>query len=156
MNSYERYIGMIKGQKVDIVPRIPILMHFAAKYIDASYADFAGDHSTMFQANKKLILDFGFDQLDIMSDPWRETTAFGAKIKYRPDTIPECVYCPLADTKDLTSLEKPDMATSERLKTALLTIDDYKHFAWKKYSIDRKSTRLNSSHTDISRMPSSA
>ena len=28
--------------------------------------------------------------------------------------------------------------------------------AWRGHSLDRKSTRLNSSHTDISRMPSSA
>ena len=27
---------------------------------------------------------------------------------------------------------------------------------WQRYFLDRKSTRLNSSHTDISRMPSSA
>ena len=32
----------------------------------------------------------------------------------------------------------------------------YWHFANKKEILDRKSTRLNSSHTDISRMPSSA
>ena len=31
------------------------------------------------------------------------------------------------------------------------------HRVWKKFTLaDRKSTRLNSSHTDISRMPSSA
>jgi MtaA/CmuA family methyltransferase len=135
MNSYERYVGMVKGQKVDVVPRIPILMHFAAKYINTSYENFARDHTAMFQANKALVLDFGFDQLDIMSDPWRETTAFGAKIKYRQDTIPECIYHPLGDTKNLTALDKPDVAVSERLRTAILTIDDYKNFAWKKYSI---------------------
>ena len=30
------------------------------------------------------------------------------------------------------------------------------HFSYVYFYIDRKSTRLNSSHTDISRMPSSA
>ncbi|MHC4634711.1 MAG: uroporphyrinogen decarboxylase family protein [Planctomycetota bacterium] len=135
MNSYERYVGMINGQKVDCVPRIPILMHFAAKYINTSYANFARDHRVMFQANKALVLDFGFDQLDIMSDPWRETTAFGGQIEYLENTIPKCTYHPLGDTKNLASLDKPNPATSERLKTAILTIDAYKDFAWKKYSI---------------------
>jgi MtaA/CmuA family methyltransferase len=135
MNSYERYMGMINGQKVDCVPRIPILMHFAAGYINTSYANFARDHRVMFQANKALILDFGFDQLDILSDPWRETTAFGGQIEYLENTIPKCTYHPLGDTKNLASLDKPNPATSERLKTAILTIDAYKDFAWKKYSI---------------------
>ena len=135
MNSYERYIGMIKGQKVDFVPRVPILMHFAAKYINTSFANFARDPMVLFQANKALVLDFGIDQLDIMSDPWRETTAFGGQIKYLENTIPECVRHPLSETKNLALLDKPDLVTSERLKTALLAIDIYKNFAWKKYSI---------------------
>ena len=135
MNSYERYLGMVKGQKVDYVPRIPILMHFAAKYINASYADFAKDPKVMFQANKALVLDFGFDQLDIMSDPWRETTAFGGQIEYLESTTPKCVYHPLGDTKNLTILDKPNPITSERLKAVILVIDAYKDFAWKKYSI---------------------
>ena len=61
MNSYERYIGMVKGQAVDYVPRIPILMHFAAKYINASYADFARDYQVQTAANQRLVEDFGFD-----------------------------------------------------------------------------------------------
>ncbi|MHC4125942.1 MAG: uroporphyrinogen decarboxylase family protein [Planctomycetota bacterium] len=135
MNSYERYMGMINGQKVDCVPRIPILMHFAAGYINTSYANFARDHRVMFQANKALVLDFGFDQLDIMSDPWRETTAFGGRIEYLENTIPKCVHHPLGDTKNLASLDKPNPVTSERLKTVILAIDAYKNFGWKKYSI---------------------
>lgn len=135
MNGYERYTGMINGQKVDCVPRIPILMHFAAKYINTSYEKFARDHKVMFQANKALVLDFDFDQLDIMSDPWRETTAFGGQIKYLENTVPKCVYHPLGETKNLASLDKPNPATSERLKTAISAIDAYKNFGWKKYSI---------------------
>ena len=135
MNSYERYMGMINGQRVDCVPRIPILMYFAAKYINSSYADFARDHRIMFEANKSLVLDFGFDQLDIMSDPWREATAFGGRIEYLEETVPKCVYHPLGDTKNLASLDKPNPVTSERLKGAIMVIDSYKEFGWKKYSI---------------------
>ena len=38
----------------------------------------------------------------------------------------------------------------------LARIEDYKGHLYLVYAADRKSTRLNSSHTDISRMPSSA
>lgn len=134
MNSYERYMGMIKGERVDFVPRIPILMHYAARYIKASYADFAGDFRVMFEANKRLIEDFGFEQLDVMSDPYRETSAFGGQITYSETTVPRCT-APLADSKDLTLLTRPDPLTSERMKNGIDCIDEYKKFGFKKYSI---------------------
>lgn len=134
MNGYERYTGMLSGAKVDCLPRIPILMHFAARHVGAAYADFAGDHRVMFEANKRLVLDYGFDQLDIMSDPYRETSAFGGAITYREDTIPLCL-APLADSKDLDLLARPDPRTSERLLNALRCIDAYQEFGHRKYSI---------------------
>ncbi|MCX5637008.1 MAG: uroporphyrinogen decarboxylase family protein [Planctomycetota bacterium] len=134
MNSYDRYMGMVKGRKVDIVPRIPILMHFAARHINASYADFAGDYRVMFEANKALVLDFGFDQLDIMSDPYRETSAFGGQITYLQTTVPRCT-APLADTKCLKTLAKPDPLRSPRMKNSIDCIREYKKFGCRKYSI---------------------
>ncbi|OHB49633.1 MAG: hypothetical protein A2Y10_05595 [Planctomycetes bacterium GWF2_41_51] len=135
MNSFERYVGMVTGSKVDYVPRIPILMHFAAKYINSSYADFASNYKVMFEANKKLVEDFGIDQLDIMSDPWREMTAFGGEIEYIEDSVPKCTKHPLRDLKNLNLLYKPDPLKSSRLKSAIQVIDEYKKFGWKKYSI---------------------
>ncbi|MBI9017981.1 MAG: hypothetical protein JEZ07_12050 [Phycisphaerae bacterium] len=134
MNSYERYIAMVKGQKVDFVPRIPILMHFAADHINASYADFASDHKVMCKAGIELANDFGIDQLDILSDPYRETTAWGGNITYVQDTTPRC-SSPLHDNKDFSLLAKPDIYQSERLKNALDGIDLYKESGYKKYSI---------------------
>ena len=104
-------MGMLGGAKVDCVPRIPILMHFAAQHVGATYADFARDHSVMFEANKRLVLDYGFDQLDIMSDPYRETSAFGGEISYRDDTTPLCSAL-LADSKNFDLLAKPHPQTS--------------------------------------------
>jgi len=80
---------MVKRQPVDIVPRIPILMHYAADYISASYAEFAADYRVMTESKLKLADDFGIDIVDVMSDPYRETTAFGGRIEYRPDTTPK-------------------------------------------------------------------
>lgn len=135
MNSYERYLGMVRGQKVDIVPRIPILMHFAADYINAAYSDFAADYQVMTAAKLKLAEAFDFDLVDIMSDPYRETTAFGGQIEYRPDTTPKCIKAPLGDAKDLRQLQIPEINTSERLSNAVKAIEAYKVRAWKQYSI---------------------
>ncbi len=133
MNSYQRYISMIKGQKTDIVPRIPVLMHFAADYITASYADFCRDYKTMVKANVALIEDFKFDQLDVMSDPYCETTAFGGKITYLETTVPACTH-PMADTMDFSVLGKPDLS-AKRVVERINAIKAYKDYAFKKYSI---------------------
>jgi len=134
MNGFQRYMGMARGRKVDIVPRIPILMHFAARHIHASYADFARDYRVLFEANKRLVLDYGFEQLDIMSDPYRETSAFGGQITYRESGVPRCT-APLEDSKDLGLLAKPDPGKSERLKNALNCLDAYREFGYHRYSI---------------------
>ncbi|HOF39906.1 MAG TPA: uroporphyrinogen decarboxylase family protein [Candidatus Hydrogenedentes bacterium] len=135
MNSYERYMGMVKGEKVDFVPRVPILMHFAARYAGVTYGDFARDAATLVAVNRKLIEDFGFEQLDIMSDPWRETVDFGGTIEYLDDAVPKCTRHPLADSRDLGMLLQPDPQSSERMSNALRALALYKDFGYKQYSI---------------------
>ena len=82
MNSYQRYVGMLRGQSVDVVPRIPILMHYAAHHANMTYADFARDYRQFTKHKSQMIEEYDFEQLDLMSDPWRETTAFGGQIEY--------------------------------------------------------------------------
>ena len=134
MNSYQRYIGMVRGEKVDIVPRIPVLMHFGADYLGVSYADFASRADVMFNVNRKLVADFGFDQLDIMSDPFRETSAYGGKVTYMETTIPKCTR-PLKDSKDMSLLKTLNPFTSPRLKATVDCIGMYKEFSDQEHSI---------------------
>ncbi len=114
MNSYERVMATLEGRKADCVPRIPILMHFAASYIGASYGDFCRDHRIKVRANRKLVEEIGFDQLDVMSDPWTETTAFGGAIEDLDDAVPRCSP-PLENSKDLAILDTPHPAQSARI-----------------------------------------
>ena len=134
MNSFERYMAMVKGEKADIVPRIPILMHFAAEHINSSYADFAREHKVMCEANQRLVVDYDFDLLDVMSDPYRETSAFGGEISYMETTVPRCT-APLANSKDISTLLRPDPGKSERMVNAIKGIEAYKEFGYEKYSI---------------------
>lgn len=134
MNSFERYMKMVKGEKVDFVPRVPILMHFAAKYINASYNNFSRDYRILVQANRSLVQNFGIDQLDIMSDPWRETSAFGGKIEYYEDTIPSCTH-PLENSKNLSKLKKPNPFRSPRMLNAINAIKEFKKLVGGEYSI---------------------
>jgi len=88
MNSYERYINMIEGREVDIVPRHPILMAFAAYFIGSDYAAFASGPHVMVEANIRCAEAFGSDQVDVMSDPYCETQGYGAEIIYVKDGVP--------------------------------------------------------------------
>ena len=99
MNSLERYLGVIKGEKVDFLPRTPILMQYAAEYIGSNYGVFASDWRVLVEANRRCAEDFGFDQLSCISDPYRETQGFGAEIKYVENGVPQSTH-PLESSKD--------------------------------------------------------
>ena len=43
MTSLERYLATVQGRATDMLPRVPILMQFAAEHIGSNYAAFASD-----------------------------------------------------------------------------------------------------------------
>lgn len=114
MNSRDRYMTVLSGRTADHVPRIPILMQFAAKYIGSNYGAFASDHRVLVKANEACARDFGMDQVSCISDPYRETHGFGGEITYVTDGVPRCKH-PLSDDKDLKNLAVPDPMKSERM-----------------------------------------
>ena len=65
MNSLERYLATVRGQSADFLPRVPILMQFAAEHIGSNYAEFAADWSVLVDANLRCRDEFGFDQVSI-------------------------------------------------------------------------------------------
>jgi len=134
MNSLERYLKTIRGEPVDHLARIPIVMQFAAEHIGSNYAAFASDYRVLVEANIRCAEDFGFDQLSAISDPYRETHGFGAEIEYPPDSVPRCVSLPLKG-KDLTVLKNPDPYTSERMFDRIEAIKLYKEKSQGQYSI---------------------
>jgi len=135
MNSLERYLGVIRGQQVDFLPRLPILMQFAAEYIGSNYGAFASDYRVLVESNLRCAADFGMDQVSVISDPYRETQGFGAKIVYITDGVPRCPHPPLADTKDLSSLPHPDPLQAERMLDRVNAVRSYKQKVDGKYSI---------------------
>ncbi|MCK5740423.1 hypothetical protein KAH55_14635 [bacterium] len=135
MNSNDRYTATIQGRATDFLPRLPILMQYAAEYIGSNYAAFASDYRTMVAANIQCVHDFGIDQLNTMSDPYRETQGYGAEIIYLENNVPKCRKHPLEDSKDLQSLLRPDPLKSERMLDRLNAVVSYhKQFAGE-YSI---------------------
>ncbi|MGB5747635.1 MAG: uroporphyrinogen decarboxylase family protein, partial [Desulfobacterales bacterium] len=134
MNSYERYLGVLKGTPVDFLPRTPILMQYAAEHIGADYAGFAADHQILVKANLTCAKEFGFDQISCISDPYRETQGFGASIKYIKNGPPISTH-PLKENKRLASLKKPDPLAPGRMLDRIKAIQVYKKQCAQAYSI---------------------
>ncbi len=134
MNGYERYMGVIKGNKVDYLPRIPILMQYAAEFIGANYGKFASNYNVLVESNIKCAEHFGIDQLSCISDPYRETHGFGSKVEFIKDGVPRSTH-PLKETKDLSVLMKPDSLKSERMLDRIKAAENYKQKYGGQYSI---------------------
>ncbi len=134
MTGLERYRNMIEGKPCDIVPRVPILMQFAAEYIGSNYGAFASDYSVLVEANLRCAKDFGMDQVSCISDPYRETQGFGGIIEYVPDGVPRCT-APIQGSRDLNALDSPDPNRSERMLDRVRAAEAFKDQAEDRYSI---------------------
>ena len=134
MNSFERYRAILNGDQVDILPRIPILMQYAAEYINSDYAAFASDYKILVDANIQCAKKFGFDQLSCISDPYRETEGFGSEITYLKDGPPQSTH-PLEKEKNLSILKNPDPLQSIRMFDRVKAVQAYKRDYFEQYSI---------------------
>lgn len=135
MTPRERYLSVLRGGRPDILPRLPILMQFAAEYIGSNYGAFASDHRVRVEAYLRCAEDFGFDQVNTLSDPYCETSGFGAPIEYQRDGVPICLKPPLEDDRDFEKLPRPDPHRSPRMLDRLEQLRMYRNRGGDRYSI---------------------
>ncbi len=115
MTKIEQFRSLLQdGALTDKVLFRPILMYFAARFIEKSYGEFASDYNVLAEANLRCMDEFGLDMLGLISDPYRETSAFGAKIKYIPNGVPRCLNYVVESADDIVALKNPDVYKSER------------------------------------------
>ena len=134
MNGRDRYTRVLDGEPVDFLPRIPILMQYAAEHIGSDYAVFAADHRVLVRANQACARAFGFDQVSCISDPYRETQGFGGVVEYVSDGPPRSTH-PLADRRDLSALARPDPTRSPRMLDRVRAVRAYRATCGEDYSI---------------------
>lgn len=96
------------------IPFHPILMHFAARYAGHSYGRFASDYKALVESNMRCKEDFGMDAVGVISDPYRETAAFGAKITFPDEAVPRCMEILVRSREDIAKLKNPDVYREER------------------------------------------
>jgi MtaA/CmuA family methyltransferase len=115
MNKKEKFLGFLNNEYVkDYLPFQPILMHFAARLYGKTYGEFASDHHVLVNSNIKALNEFDLDWVELISDPYRETSAFGATIEYIPEGVPKCLAPIIKTIDDVRALRNPDVYKAER------------------------------------------
>lgn len=92
----------------------PILMQFAAEYMGSNYGAFASDYKVLAEANLRCLQDFDIDMLGLISDPYRETSAFGADIEFIENGVPRCKNYIVNSMEDVIALKNPNVTKAER------------------------------------------
>lgn len=115
MNKQLLYQDLVKGKisKERVFFR-PILMHFAARFNNTTYAKFASDYKVLVESNIRAMEYFDTDMVSLISDPYRETSAFGAPIEYIAEGVPRCMEKIVKTIDDVRSLTSPDVSKCER------------------------------------------
>jgi MtaA/CmuA family methyltransferase len=108
MTSTERLAARMRGEPVDRIPNMSLVMQFAADQIGKPLARYYQDYHVLVEANYKTIEIYGLDLADAISDPFREAADFGSQIMFRDDDLPVCVAPLLADWDDMKTLPSPD------------------------------------------------
>ena len=115
MTKTEQFHQLVKtGKSTGKVLFRPILMQFAAEYIGSNYGQFASDYKILVEANLRCLDDFDIDMLGLISDPYRETSAFGAGIQYVPNGVPRCLNLIVNSMEDVINLKNPDVYKAKR------------------------------------------
>jgi MtaA/CmuA family methyltransferase len=92
----------------------PILMHFAARFAGKTYGEFASNYKTLVECNIRTMDFFDPDLVGLISDPYRETSAFGAKVRFIDEGVPVCEELIVNNLHDVKMLRNPDVYKSER------------------------------------------
>jgi len=113
-DKFDRFLksGPISGY----IPFQPILMHFAARFNHKTYGEFASDYRVLVESNIKALEYFDLDWVELISDPYRETSAFGAAVEYVPEGVPKCLQKIVRSIDEVLALKIPDVYKSARTR----------------------------------------
>ena len=115
MTPKERLWNRLAGKKVDKIPNLSIVMLFAARYTGDKYGTFCRDYRVLVPSMIKTARDFGIDILSTMSDPFRESYDFGAKVRFQEDDLPLMTEPLISSTDEIRLLKRWDPMTSTRM-----------------------------------------
>ena len=127
MTKKEKFDRLLNGLDLETDKLFrPILMHFAARFSEKTYREFASDYRVLVDCNIKAMEYFDTDLVGLISDPYRETSAFGAKVSFPDEAVPKCEEIIVKSLEDTKRLKNPDLYKEERTRDR---IEGAKYFA---------------------------
>jgi len=126
MTPYERFKARLKGEPVDRVPNFDIMMTFAAHYVGRPLCEYYQDYRVLCEANRVVQEVFDLDIVQAISDPYRETADFGAKIVFPDDDLPICTRRLLEDPAAIKDLHRPDPRGGGRMTDRLYAVQRFR------------------------------
>ena len=117
MNKKQKLDRLFEGKDLETTKLFrPILMHFAARFNNKTYGEFASDYKVLVESNIKALEYFDMDMVGLISDPYRETSAFGARVLFPDEAVPKCEEIIIRSLEDVKQLKNPDLYASERTR----------------------------------------
>lgn len=105
MNSYERIMTVINGEKPDRIPNTNILMQFAAREIGVKYRDYALNYRELVRGNLACAEKYGIDCVTVMHGPMSEAHDLGAEVVFPEDDVPYSPTPLITEQKNLLKLK---------------------------------------------------
>ena len=103
----------------------PILMQLPARLYGKTYTEFMTDYRVLVESNMKCLELFGHDAVSVISDPFRETSAFGAKVTFDGNNSPRAEHI-VATMQDVEALKIPDPYAHERTLDRIKGVEYYR------------------------------
>jgi uroporphyrinogen decarboxylase len=126
MTSLQRTQDFIEGLSVDRPPFHPILMRLAAKYAGIKYKDFCLDYHKKVEANLRCATDFGYDWVNVMSDPYAEASAYGTGLTYPENNLPQVTNWLINEIDDIDKIRLLSVDDNFRMKAR---VDEVREFS---------------------------
>jgi uroporphyrinogen-III decarboxylase len=125
MSKKADFQKLLAGTMSGGVQFYPILMHFAARFNGKTYGELASDYRVLVESNVKCLEYFDFDMVSLISDPYRETSAFGAQVEFIAEGVPQCKEKIVRCGEDVKELKRPDVYKSERTRDRIKGAEYY-------------------------------
>lgn len=135
MTPKERVFRRLRGESVDRLPNLSIIMQFATNYCGHKYGDFCGDYKVLVDAMLRTTREFGMDAVTTLSDPFREAADFGAAVVLREDDLPVMKERFMRGVEDFTKLRRFDVKKSTRMLDRVKAVAEFKRVCGEEYPI---------------------
>jgi uroporphyrinogen decarboxylase len=114
MTSLERVNARLAGKPVDKIPNMNIFMSIVAREAGVPYREYAQNYRKLAEGNFICAEKYGLDSVSAISDPMRETAAFGARIVFPENACPYAAEPLITDDFNLSALNRFDPLDSPR------------------------------------------